>query len=76
MRRIKRNAIQCNTCGDILESTHRHDFKRCSCGRVFVDGGKDYLRRGYTDSMDDYTELSEYEDEKQPPEAEKSTKTP
>lgn len=56
--KIKTNKIQCNHCLDIIESTYRHDFKQCSCGKVFVDGGKDYLRRGF-DHADDYTELSE-----------------
>ena len=58
MSKIIKNMIQCNTCGDIIESTSHHDFKYCKCGRVFVDGGHDYLRRGYTDSPEDYTELS------------------
>lgn len=43
---IVRNMGKCRLCGDIIESTFRHDFVRCSCGAVFVDGGKDYLRRG------------------------------
>ena len=34
-------------CGDIIESVHRHDFVECSCGSIFVDGGHDYLRRGF-----------------------------
>ena len=57
-RKIIRNAIRCNHCGDVIESTYRHDFKACSCGRVSVDGGHDYLRRCYTDSSEDYTDLS------------------
>ncbi len=65
MRRIKRNAIPCSICGDIIESTCRHDFKQCSCGRVFVDGGLDYLRGEYTKSIDDYTELSVFKDDEQ-----------
>lgn len=56
---ILRNAIKCNHCGDIIESTHVHDFKECSCKRVFVDGGHEYMRRGFKEK-DDYTELSEY----------------
>lgn len=56
-RKIITNKIQCNHCLDIIESTYRHDFKFCSCGKVFVDGGKAYLRRGF-DRPDDYTELS------------------
>ncbi len=58
-RRIIRNAIKCNTCGDIIESVYTHDFKTCSCGRVSVDGGHDYLRRCFKESQDDYTDLSE-----------------
>lgn len=59
MRKYIRNAIRCNVCGDIIESKYTHDFVQCSCKRCFVDGGLEYLRRGFTDSPDDYTELSE-----------------
>ena len=52
------NKIKCNKCGDIIESVHRHDFKFCKCKRVAVDGGKEYLRRMFT-NMDDFTDLSE-----------------
>ncbi len=62
-RRIIRNAIKCNTCGDIIESVYTHDFKTCSCGRVSVDGGHDYLRRCFKESQDDYIDLSEVVDE-------------
>ena len=58
--RIIRNAARCNHCGDVIESTYRHDFKTCSCGHASVDGGHDYLRRCYA-SPDDYTDLSETE---------------
>jgi len=40
------NKAQCNKCKDIIESVHRHDFKFCKCGSIYVDGGKDYIRRG------------------------------
>lgn len=56
-RKIIRNAAKCNHCGAIIESTYRHDFKTCSCGRVSVDGGHDYLRRCYA-SPEDLTDLS------------------
>ncbi len=62
VRRIIRNSVKCNLCGDIIVSTDRHDFKSCKCGAVTVDGGNDYLRRTYRNSPDDYTELSEYEE--------------
>jgi len=41
-----RNRLRCKKCGDIIESTFRHDFKWCKCHTVFVDGGHDYCRRG------------------------------
>lgn len=51
---IIRNSAKCLNCGEEIESTHRHDFKFCSCGKLAVDGGKDYLRRltngNYTDT--------------------------
>lgn len=43
------NALQCVDCGDIIYSRARHDFHHCSCGKVFVDGGFDYLRYGFSD---------------------------
>lgn len=57
--KIISNKIKCNYCGDIIESEYTHDFKYCSCKRVFVDGGHEYMRRGFQ-KKEDYTELSEY----------------
>ena len=69
MRKIKRNAAQCRLCGDIIESCYTHDFVMCKCKSCFVDGGHEYLRRGFAHSPDDMIELSEYyEDEKEKPE--------
>lgn len=45
--RIVKNAAKCLKCGDIIESIHRHDYVTCSCGNISVDGGTDYLRRGF-----------------------------
>ena len=59
MKKIIRNRIKCKKCGEIIESTSRHDFKFCKCVAVAVDGGKDYLRR--VGNKDDYEELIEYE---------------
>ena len=56
MGRITKNAIKCNHCGDIIVSTHRHDFVTCKCGCCSVDGGNNYLRRGFISSPDDFTE--------------------
>lgn len=52
--RIVRNAIQCNVCGDIIESEYTHDFKWCSCGNCAVDGGHSYLKR----CGDNWTDIS------------------
>lgn len=59
--RIIRNMAKCLICGDVIESKHRHDFVRCGCGEIFVDGGKDYLRRGATD-FKNIIEMSESEE--------------
>lgn len=58
MKGIVVNKIKCNHCGDVIESTGVHDLKWCKCGTVFVDGGHDYLRRGFKNSPSDYTDLS------------------
>ena len=39
MQKIIKNAIQCNLCGDIIESTYRHDFVTYKCGCCSVDEG-------------------------------------
>lgn len=50
------NMISCNHCDDLVASTHRHDFRSCSCGNVAADGGSSYLRR--MGSAGDFKELS------------------
>ena len=63
MKKLIRNAIKCKYCGDVIESKNIHDWVQCSCGTCFVDGGLDYLRRGFKKApQDDYEEISEYED--------------
>ena len=52
------NQAQCLLCGEIIQSTHRHDFRSCTCGNLFVDGGRAYLRRGWTQEGS-WKELSE-----------------
>ena len=62
MQKIIKNAIKCKHCGDIIESTHRHDFVFCKCGKVAVDGGHEYLKRVFqTSPEDDFEELSQFE---------------
>jgi len=60
---IVTNKAQCKLCGDIIESLNRHDYKRCSCGEIAVDGGKSYLKRSAGD-FNNMIELSEvYQEE-------------
>jgi hypothetical protein len=46
---MSKNMAKCALCGDIVESTFRHDFISCKCGEIFVDGGDDYYRAGAKD---------------------------
>ena len=43
---IIRNRARCKLCNTIVESKTVHDFQACKCGKMFVDGGKEYIRRG------------------------------
>lgn len=52
------NRCKCRKCGDVIESKHRHDFVSCTCGAIFTDGGKDYIRRGAED-LNDIIDMSE-----------------
>lgn len=54
---IIKNAARCRKCGVVIESKFRHDFVKCKCGEIFVDGGHEYLRRGYIDKTN-FEELS------------------
>ena len=60
MSKLIKNVAKCNKCGDIIESTHRHDFKWCSCRSIFVDGGLDYIRRG--GELNDIIEMCDWDD--------------
>lgn len=60
MLKIISNKVRCLKCGDIIESTHTHDFKWCSCGNVAVDGGKSYLKKTFvTREFEDLSETEE-----------------
>ena len=58
-KRLVRNAIKCLKCGDVIESTYRHNFVQCSCKACFVDGGHHYMRIG--GNREDWEDLSEWE---------------
>lgn len=39
--------FKCAACGDVITSRHTHDFRKCKCGAIFVDGGDAYTRLGW-----------------------------
>lgn len=41
-----KTGVRCPYCQEEIFSLHRHDFRRCKCGKVFVDGGDDYIKCG------------------------------
>ena len=57
LTKIKKNAIRCKACGDIVVSKQRNKVMKCSCGVCSADGGPYYLKRS-----GDYEELSETEE--------------
>ena len=63
--KITRNAAKCKECGDVIESKSVHDWVSCGCGAIFVDGGREYLRRG--GDLDAIEELSEESPAPAPP---------
>ena len=38
------DAIHCLLCDDVIYSVNRHDFRPCTCGKVKIDGGRDYTK--------------------------------
>lgn len=65
MAKLKRNAARCLSCGRVVESTYRHDYRQCKCGKIAVDGGLVYVKRRYPggEPTEHFEELSEWEDE-------------
>lgn len=57
-QKIFSNKIKCNHCGDVIESRTVHEYVECKCGMVFVDGGHEYLRRGFKNDENDFFDLS------------------
>jgi tRNA(Ile2) C34 agmatinyltransferase TiaS len=56
------NKAQCKLCGDVIESKHGHDYQKCKCGEISVDGGKSYIKRS-AKNLDNIIELSDTYDE-------------
>lgn len=37
-------SVMCAKCCDVIHSKSRHDFVRCNCGAIGIDGGSDYTK--------------------------------
>lgn len=41
----QRFRVQCKSCEAVIESLHPGDFKKCNCGLIGIDGGKNVAGR-------------------------------
>ena len=57
-QKLIRSMVQCLKCFDAIESKHRHDIARCSCGACAVDGGLSYQR--IVGKPEDYRSISQW----------------
>lgn len=48
---IIQKGLRCPTCKEEIYSNFVHDFVACTCDAIFVDGGFDYFRYGWTDIL-------------------------
>jgi hypothetical protein len=49
------NMARCDVCNTVVMSSSVHDFRTCPCGKLSVDGGREYIRRAIDGP---FTELS------------------
>lgn len=59
---IWQNAATCSSCGDKIRSKNRHDFVRCSCGKLAVDGGSWYAKRAFETNASFVDDVIMYDD--------------
>lgn len=36
--------VMCRKCLDVIQSRSRHDFIKCNCGAIAIDGGDSYTK--------------------------------
>lgn len=61
-KKIVLNRAKCLDCNDIITSYHVHDYVTCSCKKLSVDGGTEYISRSYVDKTK-YINMNVYADE-------------
>lgn len=59
---IYSNVATCLICNETIRSKNRHDYRKCKCGNLSVDGGSWYLRRGIR-KKDSFKNKVEYYDD-------------
>ena len=59
MDNLRVSAIKCKHCKDTIFSRCRHDFRWCSCEKVAIDGGFDYIK--VTGDGEDYEMVNNFE---------------
>lgn len=60
-----RNRAKCKKCESIIESFHRHDYVKCTCGSIAVDGGQDYFKC-VADDWDNFIRIDDNDREIKP----------
>lgn len=54
---MKINAFKCPNCGDLIFSRAIHDFRRCSCKTIAIDGGFEYHKLSFQDELPELIEI-------------------
>lgn len=59
---IIQNSARCLVCNEEIISKDTHDYVKCSCGNLSVDGGFNYLKRGfqYPDKWEDTSKTTQF----------------
>ena len=52
--------IKCKVCGVVIQSIDRHDYQKCRCGAIFIDGGDEYMRLGWPGGDRKVEEFAEF----------------
>lgn len=56
---MKIHYLQTRCCNEKLFSCSRHDFRKCSCGQSYIDGGFDYCKVGGKDNQLEQEEVKD-----------------
>lgn len=62
---LTKNSARCRLCRQVLVSKHAHDFQRCLCGAIAIDGGTHYQRCVgnflYFEDLSEYTTIEAHQ---------------